>query len=486
MDSNIVYDDHNDNLYLLIYVLGKGSFAKVWFSIEFKNFLTNIKNKKINISTKALKIHNQEDKEEGIIETKIKEIIPQNNLNSKYINYPNSFFIYNDKIVIVVYDVAIGSLYDVAKLYNRKLPITFINLIIPQLIDSIKYLHECGYIHTDIKPENFLLKGINKFQNDIMDFVYKYNIINKFNIRKSINKNNIMDFVYDPLYNLLNEISLEFNIQLNIIKDDDSDNSVNSDDSDDSDDSDNSVNSDDSDDSDDSNDSDESVDSTDSNSVHSSCSSYISTKLNIYSSSEYNKHYDKFNLKKILKYLKKNDNSISKDSIELELSKTESINYIQNIIDNPQIMLTDFGLIEKISLSHKTVQTRYYRAPEVILGLEYNEKIDLWSLGCTIYELFTGQILIDIENSGFYDNYDKDLINIKLIIERICGVNNSEILIMLKKSFRKDYIINNDLTLKFFKNIKIDNWKNDIDLKLSIINIIDNLLMINPSDRKFN
>ncbi|XP_010534602.1 PREDICTED: probable serine/threonine protein kinase IRE3 isoform X2 [Tarenaya hassleriana] len=36
------------------------------------------------------------------------------------------------------------------------------------------------------------------------------------------------------------------------------------------------------------------------------------------------------------------------------------------------------------------VQSRSYRAPEVILGLSYDEKIDLWSLGCIIAELCSG------------------------------------------------------------------------------------------------
>lgn len=39
------------------------------------------------------------------------------------------------------------------------------------------------------------------------------------------------------------------------------------------------------------------------------------------------------------------------------------------------------------------VQSRSYRAPEVILGLQYDQKIDLWSLGCVLAELFTGEVL---------------------------------------------------------------------------------------------
>eukprot|EP00434_Breviolum_minutum_P001259 symbB.v1.2.001104.t1/scaffold59.1/size365495/8 len=39
------------------------------------------------------------------------------------------------------------------------------------------------------------------------------------------------------------------------------------------------------------------------------------------------------------------------------------------------------------------VQSRSYRAPEVILGFPYDQKIDLWSLGCIIAELWSGFVL---------------------------------------------------------------------------------------------
>jgi serine/threonine-protein kinase SRPK3 len=39
------------------------------------------------------------------------------------------------------------------------------------------------------------------------------------------------------------------------------------------------------------------------------------------------------------------------------------------------------------------IQTRNYRAPEVMIRSKYDESADIWSLGCTVYELVTGRLL---------------------------------------------------------------------------------------------
>lgn len=36
------------------------------------------------------------------------------------------------------------------------------------------------------------------------------------------------------------------------------------------------------------------------------------------------------------------------------------------------------------------IQSRFYRAPEIILGIRYTPAIDMWSFGCILVELFTG------------------------------------------------------------------------------------------------
>ncbi|CAD5219356.1 unnamed protein product [Bursaphelenchus okinawaensis] len=46
------------------------------------------------------------------------------------------------------------------------------------------------------------------------------------------------------------------------------------------------------------------------------------------------------------------------------------------------------------------IQSRFYRAPEVILGSRYNMPIDMWSLGCILAELLTGYPLLPGEDEN--------------------------------------------------------------------------------------
>jgi len=59
--------------------------------------------------------------------------------------------------------------------------------------------------------------------------------------------------------------------------------------------------------------------------------------------------------------------------------------------DKPDIKVIDFG---SACFTRQTIytyiQSRFYRSPEVILGLHYTEAIDMWSLGCIVGELFLG------------------------------------------------------------------------------------------------
>jgi dual specificity tyrosine-phosphorylation-regulated kinase 2/3/4 len=44
------------------------------------------------------------------------------------------------------------------------------------------------------------------------------------------------------------------------------------------------------------------------------------------------------------------------------------------------------------------IQSRFYRAPEIILGLDYGIEIDMWSFGCVLVELYSGIPIFPGEN----------------------------------------------------------------------------------------
>eukprot|EP01064_Diplonema_japonicum_P038125 TRINITY_DN9131_c0_g1_i1.p1 TRINITY_DN9131_c0_g1~~TRINITY_DN9131_c0_g1_i1.p1 ORF type:complete len:456 (+),score=75.82 TRINITY_DN9131_c0_g1_i1:75-1442(+) len=69
------------------------------------------------------------------------------------------------------------------------------------------------------------------------------------------------------------------------------------------------------------------------------------------------------------------------------------------LLKNPKrsgIKVVDFGsscyLTKRM---FKYIQSRFYRAPEVILGLTYDCAIDMWSLGCILVEMHTGFPIFD-------------------------------------------------------------------------------------------
>mmetsp|Transcript_69789 Transcript_69789/g.226991 ORF Transcript_69789/g.226991 Transcript_69789/m.226991 type:complete len:1019 (-) Transcript_69789:261-3317(-) len=59
---------------------------------------------------------------------------------------------------------------------------------------------------------------------------------------------------------------------------------------------------------------------------------------------------------------------------------------------NPlRIKLIDFGsACPENNTMHTYIQSRFYRSPEVLLGLPYTAAIDMWSLGCIAAELYLG------------------------------------------------------------------------------------------------
>jgi dual specificity tyrosine-phosphorylation-regulated kinase 2/3/4 len=57
------------------------------------------------------------------------------------------------------------------------------------------------------------------------------------------------------------------------------------------------------------------------------------------------------------------------------------------------------------------IQSRSYRAPEVVLGLPYDGRIDVWSIGCVVAEMYTGEVTFQNDS----------IVSMLSRIEAICG-----------------------------------------------------------------
>ena len=129
-----------------------------------------------------------------------------------------------------------------------------------------------------------------------------------------------------------------------------------------------------------------------------------------------------FALLKSLKYLKR------LKIIHCDL-KPENILFV-NESQESDIKLIDFG--SSCMANEKLfyyIQSRFYRAPEVILGLPYDSSIDMWSFGCILAELNTGTPL-------FYADCENELIQ---KIMQIKGFVPEE---LLEKATKKEKFFN--------------------------------------------
>ncbi|XP_026861128.2 dual specificity tyrosine-phosphorylation-regulated kinase 1B isoform X3 [Electrophorus electricus] len=72
------------------------------------------------------------------------------------------------------------------------------------------------------------------------------------------------------------------------------------------------------------------------------------------------------------------------------------------LLCNPKrsaIKIVDFGSSCQLGQRiYQYIQSRFYRSPEVLLGMPYDLAIDMWSLGCILVEMHTGEPLFSGSN----------------------------------------------------------------------------------------
>lgn len=119
---------------------------------------------------------------------------------------------------------------------------------------------------------------------------------------------------------------------------------------------------------------------------------------------------------------------IKPENLLIQAGKTSSIKMI------------DFGsscFVDRQVFTY--IQSRFYRAPEIVLGMRYSPAIDIWSFGCLLIELYNGIPLFPAEN-------EKELI---ACITEVLGEPSVE---YLNKGTRSHIYFYSDGRIKPFQN----------------------------------
>ena len=400
--------------YVLIEKIGYGTFSCVWLAYKMddstgKHFY-------------AIKVQHPEDYQDGFKEAKYLETI-------KKLNCPNLIYMYesfsftppkkqDDKLkkefhpsVCMVFDLLVGSVYQMIKkgksslsgsskdnqktTYEDGLSEKIVAKIISQTANALNVIKDkLQACHTDIKPENILIKGTDKRLKIFMEKFLEENFCKKLKIMSD-------KIISDFKLNLSNK---KHKLRFAKIKRE------------------------------------------------------VAKKIIISINNNINTYIEK-------------THKISKDS------------KIFDIDENIQVVLADFGTIKpfcKIKYDDD-IQTRYYRAPEVILMCNYDYKADVWSLACTAYELLTGSLLFDPEKDK---HHSTDYHHIYWIMELLGDIPKS---LLSKAKNASDFFHSSGkfkekkpdvhpLSIIFKEDIKID-------CSSKMILLLEKMLAVSPNDR---
>ena len=130
------------------------------------------------------------------------------------------------------------------------------------------------------------------------------------------------------------------------------------------------------------------------------------------------------------------------------------------------------------------IQTRQYRGPEVILGINYNETADLWSFACMLFEMLTGDFLFDPKKNHEFKKNDDHLAQMIELLNSFpkdwCTIGTHS-----KRYFDKDGNLKKIKSLKFWglKDILMERYKMEEKEAIALEDFLLPMLKIIPQER---
>ena len=153
-----------------------------------------------------------------------------------------------------------------------------------------------------------------------------------------------------------------------------------------------------------------------------------------------------------------------------------------------RVKLGDFGNAAWVDKRYgDDIQTREYRCPEVILGSPWGTPVDIWSLGCMVFELLTGDFLFNPKTGQGYSKEDDHLAQIVELLGDIprkvkfSGVDSRKFF-NNDGSFRR--IRKDDIRFWGLKDVLREKYKFTAAESKSIAAFINDTLIYDPYQRK--
>jgi serine/threonine-protein kinase SRPK3 len=188
--------------------------------------------------------------------------------------------------------------------------------------------------------------------------------------------------------------------------------------------------------------------------------------------------------KTIINFIKNDMRSIKKQMKDCKVASK----YIENI----RIKICDFNLVldtnKYIGNKDIQLQTRYYRAPEILIGSGLHQKTDYWSIGCILFELLTGDILFDPDKDKVRSRDVHHLYLIEELMGQIPKSMLSEAKNYKKLYDKKGFLQNVGKKVKRWELSEVmkDNYNNlgfDDNVIKNIVKFINGTLNVIPDNR---
>jgi len=224
--------------------------------------------------------------------------------------------------------------------------------------------------------------------------------------------------------------------------------------------------------------------------------------INFYKSQKFNEKYSKVkksywlekcnklsNIKKMkpeikMKIRKSIHKKIIDDMESLDINNNNKYFCDDKYFENPEIIITDFGnYCPDDEQFNESFGTMYYQAPEIILKGDCTKKVDIWALGCTLYELLKGKILFEPENNR---NQSEKENHLEMMIN-YCGNFNEN---FLNSCNNKKYYFDKKMRLINRNNYNKSNIISYLNEHLNInnkekwIEILNKMIRLNPRERE--